>query len=394
MVPSYYEFFCPVKILSGDHAVDNIPYELTQWGTLRPMVITDRGVVEAGLLRIVEHAFADSELTIGAVYDRTPPDSSVEAVREIAGRYRDARCDCLMAVGGGSVIDTAKGVNILVSEEADDLLPFAGADMLTRPLRPLLVVPTTAGTGSEVTLVAVIADRRRNLKMLFTSHHLMPRAAVLDPRMTLSLPPRLTAATGMDALSHAMEAFICLQHNPLSDAFAFAAIRLISGNLGRAVTRGTDPAVRMALAQAAVMAGAAFSNSMVGMVHALGHAAGAVCRVPHGVAMNIFLPFGLEYNLEKVGARVGELLLPLGGAEEYAGTPSGTRPSRTIKLVRGLQQDLFDLCGLPRTLKDAGVPRTAFERIVETAVGDGALTFNPAEMDRNDALRILTRAYE
>ncbi|HEY8347702.1 MAG TPA: iron-containing alcohol dehydrogenase [Symbiobacteriaceae bacterium] len=159
---------------------------------------------------------------------------------------------------------------------------------------PFAVIPITAGTGSETTLVAVIAHPEQKVKMEFVSHHFLPDVAVLDPRMTRSLPPRLTAATGMDALVHAIEACTCIQRNPLSDAYAWAAIKLIREYLPRAVANGRDIEARLAMANAALMAGAAFSNSMVGLVHAIGHACGSVARVAHGTAMAILLPHVME----------------------------------------------------------------------------------------------------
>jgi alcohol dehydrogenase len=394
MLPSYYEFFNPVKIVSGKKALDNLPYELNQLNVQRPLVITDKGVVEAGLVRIVTSAFADSGITIGGIYDDVPPDSSSETVKAVAKVYLQNECDCLIAVGGGSPMDTAKGVNILVSENSDDLLKFAGHDVLRRPLKPLIAIPTTAGTGSEVTYVAVIADPGRSIKMSFTSVHLYPRLAVLDPRMTVTAPPKITAATGMDSLTHAMESVTCLQKNPVSDAFAMAAIELIRDHLIKVVKNGKDEEGRLAMANAACLAGAAFSNSMVGLVHSLGHAAGAVAHVPHGQAMSIFLPYAFEYNLEKTEPDVARLLLPFGGSEEYARTPAGQRARRTIELIKALRQTLFEVCALPRTLKEAGVAREQLETIARKATDDGSLTFNPVEVDYSDALLLLKEAYE
>lgn len=394
MIPTYYEFYNPVKIISGKKALDNIPYELEQMGVKRPLVVTDKGVVKAGLVKILKDAFKGSGMTIGAVYDDTPADSSLQAVKEIAALYRENNCDSLIALGGGSPIDTAKGVNIVITEEADDLMQFVGAERLTKKMKPLVVIPTTAGTGSEVTLVAVIADTERNVKMLFTSYHLLPNVAVLDPRMTLTAPAKITAATGMDALTHAMEAYYCIQKNPMSDAYALGAIQLIRDNLIRAVEKGKDDKARLAMANAATMAGAAFSNSMVGIVHGIGHAVGAVSHVPHGVAMSILLPFGLEYNLDKSEEHIGELLFAIASPEEYAATSKEQRANRTIDHVRDLQKKLFELSGLPMTLKDAGVEKNQLEAIAKTATGDGALTFNPVEVEYDDILRVLHEAYE
>jgi alcohol dehydrogenase len=393
MLPSYYEFFNPVKILSGNKALDNLPYELDQLGVSRPIIVSDKGVVKAGLMKHVKAAFDSSGMTIGAIFDDVPPDSSSKVVNDIAVVYRENGCDAIVAVGGGSPIDTAKGVNIVISENSDNLMEFEGADRLKKPMQPFVVIPTTAGTGSEVTLAAVIKNTEKNVKMGFASHLLFPKVAILDPRMTITMPPHITAATGMDALSHAMESYTCLQKNPLSDAYAFAAIKMISENLPKAVEDGNDEDARSAMANASTMAGAAFSNSMCGMVHALGHSVGAICHIPHGMAMSIFLPIGLEYNLEKTEKYVAELLLPLGGMEEYTKTPEERRAARTIVLVRKLQQNLHDLCGLPRNLKEAGVPRNKLESIAQAAINDGTLTFNPLEMDEKDAMNVLNEAY-
>jgi alcohol dehydrogenase len=394
MLPSYYEFFNSCKIISGKKALDNLPYELRFFGAERPIIITDKGVVGAGLIDHVKNAFKSSDMTIGAIFDDVPPDSSVKLVNEIASVYRENNCDSFVAVGGGSPMDTAKGVNIVISEGSDKLGDFMGADMLTKPMRPLIAVPTTSGTGSEVTLVAVIADTDKNIKMPFVSQKLIASATILDPRMTITMPPHITAATGMDALTHAMEAYTCIQKNPMSDAYAYAAIKLVSEHLIRVVKNGEDENGRLALANAATMAGAAFSNSMVGMVHSLGHATGGVCHVPHGVAMSIFLPFGLEYNMKKTGDYLAEMLLPFGGVDEYVKTPAKHRAERVIELVKNLRRDLRDLCGLPMTLKDAGVSESALETIARISIDDPSITFNPEELDYEDALEVLKRAYQ
>ncbi len=394
MLPAYYEFHNPVKIISGNKALDNLPSELEILGAKRPMVITDRGVSGAGLVKIFIDSFASSGMTIGAIFDNVPPDSSSEVVERITSIFRKNRCDSLVALGGGSVIDTAKGVNILVTENSNDLLQFSGAEMLKKPMKPLVVIPTTSGTGSEVTVVAVISDVKRNLKMAFTSTYLLPNIALLDPRMTLTLPPKMTAATAMDAMSHAVEAYINLQKNPMSDAYSVAAIEMIRKNILKAVTDGNNAQVRLAMANASTMAGIAFSNSMVGVVHSLGHAAGGICHIPHGVAMNIFLPFGLEYNLPKCRENIAKLLLPIAGSDIYARTPEPRRAEQTIHYITELRKALNDLCGLPINLKQAGVTKDKLPEIAQAAINDPSLIMNPREMDANDALAILKKAFE
>ncbi len=394
MFPSYYEFFSPVKICSGHKALNNLPFELDQLGAHHPILITDQGVTKAGLVQQVVNTFADSGIELAAIYDQVPPDSSSKVVDEVARIFTKKDCDSIVAVGGGSVIDTSKGVNIVITEGATDLMKYAGAEMLKKPMRPFIVIPTTAGTGSEVTCVAVISDPERNIKMSFTANTLFPRVAILDPRMTLTLPPHITAATGMDALTHAIEAYISLQKNPLSDAYSWQAIQVIRANLLNVIKNGSDADGRLALANASTMAGIAFSNAMVGVVHNLGHATGGVCHVAHGVAMNIFLPVGLEYDLPKAGEKIGEMLLPLGGPELYAQTPADRRAAKVISLIREMRDDLYEICKLPRTLKEASVDHTKLPDIAAAALKDGASMYNVEEIEYADALTLLEKAYE
>ena len=401
-LPGYYEYHCSVKIIAGHDALERIPGILQDLHARRPMIVTDKGVAGAGLVNIVLGAVKD-QLTIGAVADDVPPDSDLRVVNRLAALYREQNCDALIAVGGGSVMDTAKGINIVVSENADDLMKFSGAGALKRPLKPLVAVPTTAGTGSEVTLVAVVKDHERHLKMAFVSYFLLPDVSILDSRMTLSLPAAITAATGMDALTHAVEAYYGLSKNPLSDATALAAIRLISGNLVKVTCTPSDREARLAMANAAALAGMAFSNSMVGMVHTLGHATGSVCGVPHGVCMAILLPYGLEYNRHKRESVMGELLFPMGGADVFAGTPKEQRTDRVIAYVRQMNQDLHDASGgrharfFKEVLDREGKPAVTRERlpdIARTALGDGSIFYNPEELDYDDFLMVLEAAWE
>jgi len=394
--PKYFEFFNSVKIISGYKALENISSELDLLGAKRPIIITDKGVNNAGLMDHVVNSFGGTQITIGAVYDDTPVDSSNVAVNEIAGIYRQQQCDSIIAVGGGSVIDTAKGVNIVISEETDDLMKFAGNNRLTKTMRPFIVVPTTAGTGSEVTMAAVIANPAQNVKMQFTSPLILPKVAVLDPVMTMSMPPKITAATAMDALTHAVEAYIGPQKNPVSDAFAFSAIELIKENIISATKNGGDKDVRLAMANASLLAGVSFSNSMVGIVHALAHATGGRCHVPHGIANAILLPHGLEFYLKKspeTAERIGKLLRFFIEPEDYAKVPASERKIKTIAAIRDINDNLHKLCGLPLTLSQAGVTKDKLESIAQVALNDGAMAFCPVEISHEEAMDVLQAAF-
>jgi alcohol dehydrogenase len=282
-------------------------------------------------------------------------------------------------------------------------MQFTGAGALKRKLKPLIAVPTTAGTGSEVTLVAVIADPEKNRKMIFGSYFLLPDAAIIDSRMTLTLPAHITAATAMDAMAHAVEACTMLSRNPLSDPHAFEAIQLIKTHLFQVIADPSDREGRLALATAATMAGIAFSNSMVGMVHALGHSVGSVCHIPHGICMAILLPYGLEYNLHKIEDSLGHVLLPLAGPAVYALTQENQRALKAIDTIRKMNLDLnkatqgaHAICFKEIRDKEKNflVPEGRLPEIARTALGDGALFYNPEDLDYEDCLMVLTAAWK
>ncbi|MCO8081266.1 iron-containing alcohol dehydrogenase [Acinetobacter lwoffii] len=394
MAKPYYEFFCPVKVIAGHAALEHIPFELAALGAKRPLIITDKGVRANNLLAPIEAAFEMADAAIVAIFDDVPPDSSLGTVRSAAKLYRENHCDAIIAVGGGSVIDTSKATNILVSEGGDDLLKYSGAHNLPKPLKPFFVIPTTSGTGSEVTMVAVVSDTEKNVKMPFASYYLMPHAAILDPRMTQTLPPHLTAMTAMDAMTHAVEAYTCMAANPISDAYATAAVKKISAHLFNVLDNPSDAQGRLELAQASTMAGIAFSNSMVGIVHSLGHSLGAVVHLPHGLCMNLFLPYVLEYNKEVNGDKIADLLLPLAGADIYAQTPAHLRADKTIATILTMRDRIYSLTKLPRTLRETGkISEAQIDEVAEKALNDGSIIYNPKEATLEDLKSILKKAW-
>lgn len=390
----YYDFFCPVKLLAGEQALEQLASELASLGARRPLLLTDKGVNATGLATLLANVLAEGELPVAAIWDEIPADSSTAVVERIAKRYAELDCDSLVALGGGSVIDTAKAVNILASMGGEHLLDYSGAGCLTRPLKPLAVVPTTAGTGSEVTLVAVIKDEASGRKVPFTSPFLLPQLALLDPRLTQGLPLNITAATAMDAMTHAIEAFIGTAKNPVSDALALMAVEKIANALPLILKDPQNKQLRLQLAEGSTLAGMAFSNSMVGLVHALGHSLGARCHLPHGLCMNLFLPTVLDYNRPEVDGELARLLLPLVGAERFAATPAHQRAEATITAIRTLRDTLWQTVKLPRTMSEAGVSdRSLLGEIRDLAVNDGAMLFNRKDADREQLLTLLERAW-
>lgn len=394
MLPDFYEFQHSTKIVSGLYGLENLSAELKQMRVKRPLLLSDEGLVAAGIVRQVSDAVENNGIRWADVYTDIPRDSSLDVVNQIAADYRKNQCDGLVALGGGSVIDTAKGVRMLLSQNGKDIRQMAGCECIRRGRWiPFVAIPTTSGTGSESTLVAVLRDELRRQKLEYISYELQPDLAVLDPRTTLTLPPIITATTGMDALCHAIEAFTCLQKNPVSDAYAAAAINLIRDNLEKAVCHGSDKKARLAMANASMLAGAAFSNSMVGLVHAIGHALGSACMVPHGHAMTILLPYVMMYQYQKLKPLYAELLVYLAGPDIYAATPEENRAKESIRTIMRMKRRLHRICYLPEKLREVGVTRADFDRIAQLAVDDGAMIVNPVSADKQDILHILEKAY-
>ena len=393
MLPLYYEYHNPVKILSGEGALENIPYELGVLEAKAPLLLSDQGLVQVGAVDLVLSHMKPA--VPKATFTEIPPDSSVEVVNKIARFFTESGCDSILAVGGGSVIDTAKGVRMVISQDAQDLEKLMGCETLTAGHHiPFIAVPTTAGTGSECTPVAVISNPEKKVKQEYISGHLLPDAAILDLRMTMTLPPKVTASTGVDALCHAIEAYSCLQKNPMSDAYAVAAMDLIWENLPQAVAHSNDKNARMAMANASLMAGTAFGNSMVGLVHAIGHSLGGICHVAHGDAMSILLPHVMAYNLEACRDSYSQILLHLAGPEIYVATPAEQRAEKAVELVRDFVAGFHESCGLPMTLRDTGKVREEdLEAVARSAISDGAIIVNPKAAGIPEVLDILKKAW-
>ena len=391
---SYFEFQNAVKLLCGDLALERIPNELQHLNAKRPLVLSDAVLAKIGTMAMVTDAMEAEGVAAAASFTDIPVDSSLAVVNRIAAFYREQNCDSIVAIGGGSVIDTAKGVRLVLSQDTDDIFSISGLENVTKGRYiPFMVVPTTAGTGSECTGVAVIKNDANGVKMEFLSPFVEPDVAVIDPRMTEGLPPKATASTGMDALCHAVEACTCLQANPMSSAYGTAAIRLITQNLETATKDGKNRQARYNMALASTMAGIAFSNSMVGAVHAIGHALGGVCHVPHAVAMTILLPHVMRYNLSHAAESYAELLPWLVGMDEAMSVPAEKRAEAAIAAIEALGAKLNAACGLPLSLSEAGVDKDAFAKVAEFAVNDGALIVNPRAASEEQVIEILNAAF-
>lgn len=387
---SFYQFSVPTKIIHAEGISRDFANEAQGIGVTRLFVITDPFLQRSGLCDPILKHLEESGIAVAGIYSDVPPDSSVKTVEACARLAKESGADGFLAIGGGSVMDTAKGANILFTLGGNLKEDYSGAQTITQDLTPLIAIPTTAGTGSEVTEAIVIYDEESKSKLSFVDAHLLPRLAVLDPELTVGLPPLLTAATGMDALTHAMEAVVSVQHNPVSDALALQAVSYVREFLPRAVKHGSDIEARSKMLVASNLAGMAFNHSMVGVVHAVAHSVGALARVHHGTANGIFLPFGLEYNLEAASDRIAAMAGALGcgssGDDE-------SRAKAVIAAVRGLIAELNAQCAFPRTFAEAGVARNLITDITSHAVDDGASFYNPRPVVEEELIAFVEKAF-
>lgn len=392
MLPEFFEFYNPTKVVYQAGVATDLKPELDIIGIQKYFIVSDHILDEIGLVQKVADGLTDAGFEVTGKFLDVAQDARLKDVKTCAEKIKSSGAQGILSIGGGSVIDTAKAANILFSEGGDLVEDYSGAHTLTRPLKPHVVIPTTAGTGSEVTMIAVIYDAENKEKLSFPDKYLLPNLAVLDPEMTLSLPPKMTAATGMDALTHAIEAYVGPQASPISDAFAAGAIELIVKHLVNATQNGgEDIEARGGMLIASTMAGIAFTHSMVGCVHGMAHATGALYRVPHGVANAIFLPFGMEYNFEEIKTKLARLA-PLMG-EDVRDPSAEEAARRVIAAVRRLTGKLNELGALPLRLRDVGVPEDGLVAIAEGALNDGTSFYNPREMDQDELLPFIQKAY-
>ena len=398
-IPKAFTYSCRTAMITGENSLEILPELLKERGVRNPMVLTDKGIRAAGILDRLTVFLTEKHFSI---YDDIPPDSSSRTVNAISREYKKKRCDGIIALGGGSVLDTGKGVYLNVSLGETDLTALAGSNRIPGLTTPFIAIPTTSGTGSEATKVAVISDAVRGRKILYVSPNLMPDFGILDPGLTASLPPGLTSITGMDALSHAVEAYTCLGKNPISDQIARQAIELIRDSLIPVMTDPENLTLRGNLALASNLAGQAFSNSMVGMIHTIGHSVGAVCRAPHGSCMAVLMPASLEYNTPMIKPLLKELLPALIGQKEAAEIPEDQKPPAAIEAIRTMNRRLRELTGgrhpeklnhiLDREGKQLISPED-FSQIAETALGDASIVYNPRELRKRDIMAVLEKSF-
>lgn len=382
--PDFLEFNLFTRVTGGNDVLESLGDEMAALGITRLFVVTDTRLKEAGIVEGVLRHLEGKDVQVVEIFDRCRPNSDIALVEEGARRIAACGADGLLAIGGGSNIDTAKGMN-LVYTLGGQLLDHQGAFNISRPMKlPLVAIPTTAGTGSEVSLGAVIRDTGQQTKITFASPHLAPRLALLVPSLTAGMPPALTAATGFDVLSHAVEAYVSVNHNPFTDALALESIRYVKRYLVRAVANGgKDPEARYGMQVAATMAAMSFNVALLGAAHAIAHATGGLYGVPHGAANALVLPAVCAYNLGACPERYRTIAECLG--VNTGGLDSTTAGEAGIAEMRAMRE----LCGLPATLSAVNIPASAIPALAELAEGDATIVTNPRPIGRAEIKAIL-----
>jgi 4-hydroxybutyrate dehydrogenase len=374
-------FNYPTRILFGQGVIEDLAAEVKALGGRRPLLVTDSGLMKTDIPGRIQKILKGNGLE-PAVFSDVSPNPTDGQVDAGAAAFSAHGADFIVAVGGGSPLDAGKAVQIRIHhleplEVYDDLK--GGDAKITGELPPLIAVPTTAGTGSEVSRSAVITIASVDRKVVLFSPRLMPQVAVCDPELTYGLPPRITAETGMDALSHNLEAYLSKGYHPMADAIAMLGICMAVDNLPVAVANGQDVEARQEMMMASTMGATAFQKGL-GVIHSLAHPLSSVAGVSHGLANAVMMPQALRFNAEATPDRVADVAAAL-GSEDVSG--------------EGAAQAVIELCrqiGLPTRLGEAGVTKEMIPRLTEKAMQDGCHTCNPRECQPGDMERLFLAA--
>lgn len=378
-----FSFVLPTEIVYGPGALSRLPEELKRLGCERPAIITDAGILKAGIADRVK-TLAEEAGFACVMYsgvEANPKDVNCEEGARIA---REFGADSLIAVGGGSPIDCAKAVGVLLAHNADRIKPYEGKTAATKPQVPLIAIPTTAGTGSELTFSAVITDTQNHYKMTVKSPFTAAKLALCDPELTISVPPMVTASTGVDALTHAIEGYTATCGEPIADAFALYSIELIYHNLEKAVKNGADLEARSAMLMGSMLGGMSFSHSDVASVHCVAESLGGMYDLPHGMCNAIFLPYVMEYNMDCCLEKYARVAQAMG----FAFTDAREGAQTAVQAVK----DLCRAVGLP-AFKSLNVNTADFDELAEMSARNISTMSNPRPMTKQDYLNVLQMAY-
>ncbi len=383
----YYDFLNPSVNFMGPGCVAILGDRCKLLNMNKPLIVTD-----AFLAKLENGPVAQSTASLEAagieyvIFTGAEPNPKVQNCYDGLKLYQENGCDSIITIGGGSAHDCGKGVGIAATHDKH-LTEYAGIEKLENPLPPLIAVNTTAGTASEVTRHAVLTNLETKLKFVIVSWRNVPLVSFNDPMMMLDIPPALTAATGMDALTHAVETYVSVDANPVTDAQAIQSIKLIANNLRQAVANGHDVKARENMAYASLLAGMAFNNGNLGYVHAMAHQLGGQYDLPHGVANAMLLPVVEEYNIMSNPQRFADIAEFMG--ENIEGLSVLDAADKAIAAMARLAKDV----GIPAHLSEMGVKEEDFELMAINALNDGNAGSNPRKGNKQDIINLFKKAF-
>lgn len=383
-----FKFQAATKFIFGVDSISQLGQEVRALGGKKVLIVTDQGIVKAGILDKISQPLAEAEIE-AAVFDEIEPNPTDTAILAGAQRLKAERADVVIGLGGGSPLDAAKAIAVMATNDGK-VTDYCGvgADPWPNPPRPILAVPTTAGTGAEVSSAAMINIPAQGRKMDMFGPSILPRVAIADPTLTLGLPPGLTAHTGIDALSHAVEAYVCERANPISDAIAERAISLVAENIRQAYANGRDLAARSNMLLASAMAVIAAANAGgLGVIHSLAQTLGGFYNLPHGLTIAVCFPYGLAYNVLAVPDKYATVARLLGV------NTSGMSTLEAAKAVVPAMQALLIDLDIRDDLQMLGVQRADIPELAEKAMLDGCTPPNPRPLDTAGFVNLYERAF-
>lgn len=370
------------RVVFGYGAVEKLPEEIKRVKGTRVLVVTDPGIKAAGVLDQMSRVLTAAK-TDFSVFAEVEPDPKVEVALAAAEAAKAYRPDVIVGLGGGSSLDISKVASVLLTN-AGPVDKYFGMEMVPQAGVPLVLIPTTAGTGSEMTSICVLSDTKNNVKKGIVSEHMFARTALLDPQLTLALPPKVTAMTGMDALVHAIESYVGVRASVFTDTLNLKAIRLVAENLRLAYANGNNRTARENMLHASCLAGMAFSNTQNGLDHAMALAIGGKFHLPHGLLTAFILPWVMEFNL--IGAPEKFIAIARAFGENTRKLSDIEAARLSVKAVKSLLEDV----GISYRLSDYGVPREEFQALAKATVGAVRLiSNNPRSVTEQDVVRIL-----
>jgi alcohol dehydrogenase class IV len=388
MMTQTYQFKAPAVIVSGPGAAKEAGSFAKGLGK-KALIVTDTALEQKGILNEIKNSLEVAGIAY-ASYAKVVNEPTMGYTEEGLKAYKDSGADFLIAVGGGSPIDAAKAISALANNPGRKITEFLGANKIPNPGAPLIAIPTTAGTGSEVTQFTIITDTDRDVKMLIASPNIMPKVALVDPLLTLSMPREITAGTGLDALTHAIEGYVSVKAHPLTDTLALQAIRLIGANLRQAWSNGDNLEARTHMMIGALHAGMAFSNSSVALVHGMARPIGAYFHVPHGVSNAALLPTVIEFSIPGNPRRYADIAEAMGEITE--GLSLLDAAYLAAEAVERLNEDLK----VP-TLEELGVGEEKFNKLVEKmaedAIASGSPGNNPRKATKEEIVELYRKVY-